>query len=232
MRGVDVTDCVSIFSNCHGFEHVIFRLFYILVCPYDPFIMMMDHEVIFDLYNYSIIILWSWPVTELTFALRTKANQSAATVWVFVAGESPESILHVVCKWNLSHIFRVGSVRFIIQFTPFAYPIKVAAMATSMFDAPRDAVFNQLCRPGLDDVVYKYVILYGVRCCLALTCKSYLGEPGDGQVQKDNLTGELHFCEQKEGEFFNLCYRCKVQPSWWTCLSLAGKTNYGYKYCG
>ena len=79
MRGVDVTDCVSIFSNCHGFEHVIFRLFYILVCPYDLFIMMMDHEVIFDLYNYSIIILWSWPVTELTFAFRTKANQSAAT---------------------------------------------------------------------------------------------------------------------------------------------------------
>ena len=30
MRGVDVTDCVSIFSNCYGFEHVIFRLFYIL----------------------------------------------------------------------------------------------------------------------------------------------------------------------------------------------------------
>ena len=80
MRGVDVTDCVSIFSNCHGFEHVIFRLFYILVCTYGPFIMMMDHEVIFDLYNYSILILWSWPVTELTFALRTKANQSAATV--------------------------------------------------------------------------------------------------------------------------------------------------------
>ena len=53
-------------------------------------------------------------------------------------------------------------MRFIIQFTPFAYPIKVAAMATSMFDAPRDAVFNQLCRPGLDDVVYKHVILYGV----------------------------------------------------------------------
>ena len=102
---------------------------------------------------------------------------------------------------------------FIIQFTPFAYPIKVAAMATGMFDAPRDAVFNQLCRPGLDDVVYKYVILYGVRCCLALTCKSYLGEPADGQVKKDNLTGELHVCEQKEGEFFNLYYRCKVQPS-------------------
>ena len=102
---------------------------------------------------------------------------------------------------------------FIIQFTPSFRPMKVAAMATGMFYAPRDAVFNQLCRPGLDDVVYKHVILYGVRCCLALTCKSYLGEPGDGQVKKDNLTGELHFCEQKEGEFFNLCYRCKVQPS-------------------
>ena len=80
MRGVDVTDCVSIFSNCYCFEHVIFRLFYILVFTYGPFIMMMDHEVIFDLYKYSIIILWSWSVTELTFALRTKANQSAAAV--------------------------------------------------------------------------------------------------------------------------------------------------------
>ena len=57
----------------------------------------------------------------------------------------------------------MGSVRFIIQFTPFAHPMKVAAMATGMFYAPRDAVFNQLCRPGLDDVVYKHVILYGVR---------------------------------------------------------------------
>ena len=46
MRGVDVTDCVSTFSNCYGFEHVIFRLFYILVCTYGPFIMMMDYEVI------------------------------------------------------------------------------------------------------------------------------------------------------------------------------------------
>ena len=46
MRGVDVTDCVSIFSNCYGFEHVIFRLFYILVCTYGPFVMMMDHVVI------------------------------------------------------------------------------------------------------------------------------------------------------------------------------------------
>ena len=104
-------------------------------------------------------------------------------------------------------------MRFIIQFTPFAYPIKVAAMATGMFYAPRDAVFNQLCRPGLDGVVYKHAILYGVRCCFALTCKSHLGKPGDDQVQKDNLAGELHFCQQKEGKFFNFCYRCKVQPS-------------------
>ena len=111
------------------------------------------------------------------------------------AGKRSESILHVVCKSNLSHIFRVGSVRFIIQFTPSFRPIKVAAMATGMFYAPGDAVFNQLCRPGLDDVVYKHVILYGVRCCLTLTCKSYLGKPGDGQVQKDNLKGELHFCQ-------------------------------------
>ena len=84
-------------------------------------------------------------------------------------------------------------MRFIIQFTPFAYPIKVAAVATGMFDAPRDAVFNQLCRPGLDDVVYKHVILYGVRCCLTLTCSSYLGKPASERVQKD--TGEIHFCQ-------------------------------------
>ena len=104
-------------------------------------------------------------------------------------------------------------MRFIIQFTPSALAIKVTAMATGMFYAARDAVFNQLCRPGLDDVVYKHAILYGVRCCLTLTCKSYLGEPGVGQEQKDKLTGELHFCQQKEGEFFNLCYRLKVQAS-------------------
>ena len=87
-------------------------------------------------------------------------------------------------------------MRFIIQFTPFAYPIKVAAMATSMFDAPRDAVFNQLCRPGLDGVVYKHVILYGVRSCLTLTCYSRLGERADEHVQKDTV--ELHFCQEKE----------------------------------
>ena len=104
-------------------------------------------------------------------------------------------------------------MRFIIQFTPSFRPMKVAAMATGMFYAARNAVFNQLCRPGLDDVVYKHAILYGVRCCLTLTCKSNLGEAGDDQVQKGNLAGELHFCQQKEGKVFNLCYRCKVQPS-------------------
>ena len=72
-------------------------------------------------------------------------------------------------------------------------------MATGLFYAPRDAVFNQLCRLGLDDVVYKHVILYGVGCCLTLTCKSHLGEPGNDQVQKDNLTGELHFCQKRKG---------------------------------
>ena len=87
-------------------------------------------------------------------------------------------------------------MRFIIQFTPFAYLIKVAAMATSMFDAPRDAVFNQLRRPGLDDVVYKHVILYGVRSWLTLTCYSHLGERADEHVQKDTV--ELHFCQEKE----------------------------------
>ena len=87
-------------------------------------------------------------------------------------------------------------MRSIIQFTPFAYPIKVAAMATCMFDALRDAVFNQLCRPGLDDVVYKHVILYGVRSCLTLTCYSHLGERADEHVQKDTV--ELHFCQEKE----------------------------------
>ena len=70
-------------------------------------------------------------------------------------------------------------MRFIIQFTPFAYPIKVAAMATGMFDAPRDAVFNQLCRPGLDGVVYKHVILHGVRCYFTLTRDSHLEEPAN-----------------------------------------------------
>ena len=84
-------------------------------------------------------------------------------------------------------------MRFIIQFTPSALPIKVAAMATEMSYAPGDAVFNQLCRPGLDDVVYKHVILYGVRCCLTLTCSSYLGKPASERVQKD--TGEIHFCQ-------------------------------------
>ena len=83
-------------------------------------------------------------------------------------------------------------MRFIIQFTPSALAIKVTAMATGMSYAPRDAVFNQLCRPGLDGVVYKHVILYGVRCCLTLTCNSYLGKPASERVQKD--TGEIHFC--------------------------------------
>ena len=53
-------------------------------------------------------------------------------------------------------------MRFVIQFTPSVLPIKVAAMATGMFYAPGDAVFNQLCRSGLDGVVYKHVILYRV----------------------------------------------------------------------
>ena len=84
-------------------------------------------------------------------------------------------------------------MRFIIQFTPSALPIKVAAMATGMFDAPGDAVFNQLCRPGLDGVVYKHLILYGVRCRLTLTRSSYLKEPADEYVQKN--TGEPHSCQ-------------------------------------
>ena len=112
------------------------------------------------------------------------------------AGKRSESILHVVCKSNLSHIFRVGSLRFIIQLTPSSLSIKVAAMATGMFDATRDAVFNQLCRPGLDGVVCKQVILYGVRSCLTLTCYSRLGERADEHVQKDTV--ELHFCQEKE----------------------------------
>ena len=70
-------------------------------------------------------------------------------------------------------------MRFIIQLTPSALPIKVAAMATEMSYAPGDAVFNQLCRPGLDDVVYKHVILYGVRCCLTLTRDGHLEEPAN-----------------------------------------------------
>ena len=70
-------------------------------------------------------------------------------------------------------------MRFIIQLTPSALPVKVAAMATGMFYAPRDTVFNQLCRPGLGDVVYKHVILYGVRCCLTLTGDSHLEEPAN-----------------------------------------------------
>ena len=70
-------------------------------------------------------------------------------------------------------------MRFIIQFTPSVFPIKVAAMTTGMFDAPRDAVFNQFCRPGLDDVVYKHVILYGVRCCLTLIRDRDLEEPAN-----------------------------------------------------
>ena len=90
-------------------------------------------------------------------------------------------------------------MRFIIQFTPSALAIKVTAMATGMSYAPRDAVFNQLCRPGLDGVVYKHVILYGVRCCLTLTCYSRLGERADEHVQKDTV--EVHFCQKKE--FFN-----------------------------
>ena len=112
------------------------------------------------------------------------------------AGKRSESILHVVCKSNLSHIFRVRSLRFIIQFTPSSLSIKIAAMATGMFDAARDAVFNQLCRPGLDGVVYKHVILYGVRSCLTLTCYSLLGETADEHMQKDAV--ELHFCQEKE----------------------------------
>ena len=84
-------------------------------------------------------------------------------------------------------------MRFIIQLTPSFCPIKVAAMATGMFYASRDAVFNQLCRPGFDGMVYKHVILYGVRCCLTLTCSSYLGKPASERVQKD--TGEIHFCQ-------------------------------------
>ena len=82
-------------------------------------------------------------------------------------------------------------MRFIIQFTPSALAIKVTAMATGMSYAPRDAVFNQLCRPGLDGVVYKHMILYGVRCCPTLTCSSYFGKPASERVQKD--TGEIHF---------------------------------------
>ena len=112
------------------------------------------------------------------------------------AGKRSESILHVVCKSNLSHIFRVRSLRFIIQFTPSSLSIKIAAMATGMFDAARDAVFIQLCRPGLDGVVYKHVILYGVRSCLTLTCYSLLGETVDEHMQKDAV--ELHFCQEKE----------------------------------
>ena len=81
-------------------------------------------------------------------------------------------------------------MRFIIQFTPSALPIKVAAMAAGMFDAPRDAVFNQFCRPVVDGVVYKHAILYGVRCHLTVTCSSYLKEPADEYVQTD--TGEPH----------------------------------------
>jgi len=112
------------------------------------------------------------------------------------AGKRSESILHVVCESNLSHIFRVGSVRFIIQFTPSSLSIKVAAMATGMFDATRDALFNQLCRPSLDSVVYKHVIVYGVRSCLTLTSYSLLRERADEHVQKDTV--ELHFCQEKE----------------------------------
>ena len=82
-------------------------------------------------------------------------------------------------------------MRFVIQLTPSALPIKVATMATGMFYAPRDAVFNQLCRPGLDGVVYKHVILYGVRCCPTLTCSNYFGKPASERVQND--TGEIHF---------------------------------------
>ena len=73
-------------------------------------------------------------------------------------------------------------MRFIIQFTPSALPIKVAAMAAGMFYAPGDAVFNQLCRPCLDGVVYKHVILYGVRCRLTLTCSSFFKKPADEYV--------------------------------------------------
>ena len=133
---------------------------------------------------------------QLTYALRWRTNQITATVWVGDAGKRSESILHVVCKWNLSHIFRVGSVRFIIQFTPSSLSIKIAAMATGMFDAPREAVFNQLWRSGLDGVVYKHVILNGVRSCLTLSCYSHLGERADEHVQKDTV--ELHFCQEKE----------------------------------
>ena len=88
-------------------------------------------------------------------------------------------------------------MRFFIQFTPSALPIKVAAMATEMSNAPGDAVFNQLCRPGLDGVVYKHVILYGVRSRLTLTCggtcHSHLGEPANEHEEK--YTDEIHFCE-------------------------------------
>ena len=68
-------------------------------------------------------------------------------------------------------------------------------MATEMSYAPGDAVFNQLCRRGIDDVVYKHVILYGVRSCLTLTCYSLLGETADEHMQKDAV--ELHFCQEK-----------------------------------
>ena len=70
-------------------------------------------------------------------------------------------------------------------------------MATEMSYAPGDAVFNQLCRPGLDGVVYKHVILYGVRSRLTLTCggtcHSHLGEPANEHEEK--YTDEIHFCE-------------------------------------
>ena len=81
-------------------------------------------------------------------------------------------------------------------------------MATGMFDAARDAVFIQLCRPGLDGVVYKHVILYGVRSCLTLTCYSLLVETADENVQKDPV--ELHFSQEKEflNSLCNSSYPC------------------------
>ena len=86
MRGVDVTDCVSIFSNCYGFEHVIFRLFYILVCTYGPFIMMMDYEVILVLAQKrrpsreaSFIIL-----SEFASRLTHKRIAKRSVIWLWL----------------------------------------------------------------------------------------------------------------------------------------------------
>ena len=68
-------------------------------------------------------------------------------------------------------------------------------MTTVMFNALNEAVFNQLCRSCFDGVIFKHVILHGVRCWFTLTCSyTNLGEPAANEHVQTEDTGKPHFC--------------------------------------